>query len=136
LTYHAAVLLASLGVIAIALTLRVRDERVVLPVWDVPLPEMCWFKRLTGAECPGCGSTRAVISLVHGEFLDAWHHNVGGYLFLALILFQFPYRIGQFCRIHRGLPVWRPRMATSVSTCILAAILFSQWVAKALADMV
>ncbi len=125
--YHAAVLFAAFVVIAMALTLEVRDDRVVLPVWNVPLPETCWFRRITGVDCPGCGSTRAVISLVHGEFLHGWYLNPGGCFFFALVVFQFPYRIGQFWRIYRGLPPWRPTTATSVLVCILAAILFVQW---------
>lgn len=128
--YHVVVLLASLAVIVLALVLRVRDDRVLLPLWDIPLPESCWYKRVTGFGCPGCGLTRCAISLVHGEFLQAWHFNPGGYLFFALIVGQFPYRIAQIWRISRGFVSWRPTAATSVLVFILAAILLIQWAVR------
>jgi len=31
---------------------------------------VCLFKNVTGIPCPACGSTRATIQLLHGEF---WH---------------------------------------------------------------
>lgn len=35
----------------------------------------CIFHRVTGLDCPGCGATRAVYSLLHGQFALAWHQN-------------------------------------------------------------
>lgn len=39
-----------------------------------PAPR-CPFRVLTGYDCPGCGSQRALHALLHGRFGDAWHHN-------------------------------------------------------------
>lgn len=128
--YHVVVLLAAFAVIAAAVALEVRNDRVVLRIWNLPLPESCWYKRLTGVGCPGCGLTRCVISLVHGEFLRAWHFNPAGYLFFAILVCQFPYRILQFWRISRGLPAWRPTRATSILVSLLAAVLIAQWVVR------
>lgn len=36
---------------------------------------VCQFHRLTGLNCPGCGMTRAVYALLHGEFLAALRDN-------------------------------------------------------------
>ena len=36
---------------------------------------ICQFHRLTGLNCPGCGMTRAVYALLHGEFLAALRDN-------------------------------------------------------------
>lgn len=36
----------------------------------------CPFKALTGWDCPGCGSTRALWALVHGDVPRALDHNV------------------------------------------------------------
>lgn len=36
---------------------------------------LCLFKNITGAECYGCGMTRAVFSLLHFDFGGAWAYN-------------------------------------------------------------
>ena len=36
----------------------------------------CAFKALTGLDCPGCGGTRAVHALLHGDIANAINHNV------------------------------------------------------------
>ena len=47
----------------------------------------CEFRQLTGLNCPGCGGTRALYALLHGNFSTALRDNallVGGICFLAL----------------------------------------------------
>lgn len=39
------------------------------------LPALCLFRNLTGWECPGCGMTRAVLSLLRGDLATALHYN-------------------------------------------------------------
>ncbi len=36
----------------------------------------CQFHQLTGWNCPGCGMTRALYALLHGNFSVALHDNV------------------------------------------------------------
>jgi hypothetical protein len=36
---------------------------------------ICIFKNIMGIECPGCGMTRAVSSIFHGNFIDAFQYN-------------------------------------------------------------
>ena len=43
----------------------------------------CFFKMITGLQCPGCGSARASYHLLHGHFLTAIDYNL---LFVAAIL--------------------------------------------------
>lgn len=128
--YQAVFLIASVAVIALALVLEVREQRVFLPILNFPLPESCWFKRLTGLGCPGCGLTRSVICLVHGNFLGAWDFNPGGYLFLLLIVVQFPYRIAQIWRIHCGFAPWCLTNATLGAVGAASAVLFVQWIIR------
>ena len=47
------------------------------------LPEVCLFKNLTGKECYGCGMTHAVVSIFHGNFIEAFYFN-------KLIIIVFP----------------------------------------------
>lgn len=42
---------------------------------EVGRPSFCLIKALTGRPCPGCGMTRAVSSVLHGDFKKAWRYN-------------------------------------------------------------
>ena len=46
------------------------------------VPRMpCFFDKVLGIYCPGCGGTRALTSLVHGRLLEAlWYHPLIPYL--------------------------------------------------------
>jgi len=44
---------------------------------------VCEFHQLTGLYCPGCGGTRAVYQLLHGNFLRAMQDNALAVLGLA-----------------------------------------------------
>jgi hypothetical protein len=45
---------------------------------------ICQFHKLTGLNCPGCGATRALYALLHGDFLLALKDNA---LFIFTIAF-------------------------------------------------
>lgn len=50
----------------------------------------CLFKMLTGLECPGCGSTRALHHLLHGRVEEAFLLNPMIFLVMAVVLFALP----------------------------------------------
>jgi len=45
---------------------------------------ICVFHKLTGLNCPGCGMTRALYALLHGDFLTALRDNA---LFVSALVF-------------------------------------------------
>ena len=45
---------------------------------------VCQFHKLTGLNCPGCGATRSLFALLHGDFLLALRDNA---LFIASLIF-------------------------------------------------
>lgn len=47
----------------------------------------CIFHSLTGLDCPGCGSQRAVSALLHGKILQALDYNLLFVLMLPFILY-------------------------------------------------
>jgi hypothetical protein len=51
----------------------------------VPIYPVCLFHQLTGLDCPGCGSLRALHELLHGNLATALHFNA--FLVLSLPLF-------------------------------------------------
>ena len=50
----------------------------------------CMFYQWTGLYCPGCGSTRALSALLHGDIMASLHNNIllipGGVLLIVLIV--------------------------------------------------
>lgn len=55
----------------------------------------CFFRLVTGLDCPGCGSTRALYHLLHGHVRESLHYN-------AMLVPT----LGAFAAM-----VWRPRFA-------------------------
>lgn len=47
---------------------------------------VCLIKHLTNIPCPSCGSTRSVISLVKGNFVQAFKINPLGYIITIIML--------------------------------------------------
>jgi hypothetical protein len=50
------------------------------------LPGVCIVKSVTGIPCPACGSTRSVLSLIHGDLESALYYNPFGLLVIAIML--------------------------------------------------
>lgn len=70
-------------------------------IWLLP----CSFKKITHLHCPGCGGTRAVWYLLHGDLLASLRHNIlliplG---ILALTIFKFPKVLD-----HKAVPFLLP----------------------------
>jgi hypothetical protein len=64
------------------------SERVVL--LGVEVPEICFWKRALGIDCPGCGLTRSWVYLAHGDWRAAWSMNVLGPILFLTALIQIP----------------------------------------------
>jgi hypothetical protein len=49
-------------------------------------PSLCPFKLMTGLPCPGCGMTRSVVALLHGDITTStYYHPLGAPLVLAAL---------------------------------------------------
>jgi hypothetical protein len=126
--YHGVLLAMCSAIVVLSFLLSVRNQtRVVLPWVNVPLPELCMMRRMTGLGCPGCGMTRCFISLARGDVAAAWSYNPAGLLMFAVIAFQIPFRSLQLWRIRRGLPELRTGLAAQIILITLAAAMIGQW---------
>jgi hypothetical protein len=75
----------------------------------VPLYPVCTFHRLTGLECPGCGSLRALHQLLHGHLIAALCLNA--FVILSLPVFAWVAFRWVRCRLKNEpqiaiRPVW------------------------------
>jgi len=55
--------------------------------WLTAGPSFCPFKVMTGLPCPGCGMTRSVVALLHGDATTSFYfHPLGVPLVLVVVL--------------------------------------------------
>lgn len=133
---HWTFLLLSAMVVLASFALHVRNgEEVVLPISNVALPGTCTFRNFTGLPCPGCGLTRAFISVAHGQVREAWHYNPAGLLFFAIVAFQIPYRIFQIVQVRQGRGHHRFAWFDTATLIGLATILLVQWLYRLAAHL-
>jgi len=94
--------LTALAVLSLAI-LEVRSEgRVgVIGIEPLELPGVCLSRRWFGLDCPGCGMTRSLVSLVHGDFAAAWrYHRLGWLVGLAAVV-QAGVRVAALVSLRR-----------------------------------
>lgn len=56
------------------------------PSFHHPAAGICILKQTTGIPCPSCGSTRAILSILHGDFLQAFQWNPLGFLLILFLI--------------------------------------------------
>jgi hypothetical protein len=89
------------------------------PGQGMPYPP-CWFHRLTGWHCPGCGATRALHALLHGDLAQAAADNV---LFLVCLPFLLFWGIRAAACLWRGQQVPTRQLPRWCWLCIAAGII-------------
>lgn len=81
---------------------------------------LCTFRRLTGYPCPGCGSTRMVLALLHGHFAQAATLNPLAFVLLlagiVLLLVRaiFQYKV-DWITSPRARRVWTWALVISIA---------------------
>lgn len=59
---------------------------IFLPVSGISGLDICWFHRLTDLPCIGCGLTRSVTCMTHGDlFAAATYHPFGPVIWVMLV---------------------------------------------------
>jgi hypothetical protein len=84
----------------------------------------CPFRTITGFTCPGCGSTRGLHRLLHGDVIAAFEFNplmvlALPFLLYALVRYTIGALTGQPLKVHRLNPkyIW-----------VLFAVIMSFWI--------
>jgi len=97
------------------------------PLDSVYFPK-CPFKELTGLECPGCGSQRAIHALLNGNIGEALKANI-------LLVLAIPYLITGFIfdLVKSNNPSflkWRKLLFGEKAIYILLAIIIGFWILR------
>jgi hypothetical protein len=66
-----------------------------------PYAPPCVFHKLTGLHCPGCGATRCVYALLHGDILTAAGKNILAFLAIPWLVWKLG---GMWWRWWRQIP--------------------------------
>jgi hypothetical protein len=83
-----------------------------------PYPR-CLLKAATGIDCPGCGGTRALYSLLHGDVAGALDHNLLVFVAVPIVLYlAVRYALAQF-DVHLPAPRARPWMGWAALTFLV-----------------
>ncbi len=87
---------------------------------------VCPFRELTGLHCPGCGTSRALHALVHGDLVTALDNNLLSMLFLPVLAWTW-LSWGLQSIGRKPLPAlrWRP-----AALWTLLAVILVFWVAR------
>lgn len=110
------VLIAAIAVAALVILYIYNPENTV---W---MPH-CPSHMLTGYDCPGCGTLRALHSLMHGDIAAAWHYNAA--LFFAIPMVAV-LAVASHTRPHSPLRRFADSRWTPISVFI-ALIVWTVW---------
>jgi hypothetical protein len=67
-------------------------------------PPLCAFRILFGIQCPGCGISRAVISVLHGDFASALGYNKAVLIVFPLLFWSWVKRV--ICQMKKTGGAW------------------------------
>lgn len=84
---------------------------------------LCPFRMLTGFTCPGCGSTRGLHRLVHGDLVGAFEFN-------ALMVVSLPFLLYALVRYTSAAVTGRPHQPYRLNAkyiWMLFAVIMGFW---------
>ena len=124
---HVLMLAVSSAIVLLAFGMQVvpGGERVAfVGLANYPLPHTCLSRTLFGTRCPGCGLTRSMIFLAHGDWRSSWEMHHLGWLMALAVLLQFPYRLASLAHSDREI---LGIVAPKVFGYALIALLLGNW---------
>ena len=107
LLFRVFVLLVALTVISLSFVMKIKDDqKVYFPFSTQPIPEVCGSRSLFGVDCPGCGMSRAFISISNLQIDRALAFNSASLIVYLFVAIQIPWHAMQIFRtFYRGGPI-------------------------------
>lgn len=65
-------------------------RQVLVPWFEIPVPESCMTRLQFGVDCPGCGLTRSFIHILNGDISTAWRLNWVSLPIFVVVACQIP----------------------------------------------
>ena len=91
------------------------------------IPHFCILDKITGVECPVCGTTRAFCELSKGNLYDAFYLNRTSILVALFFFIQIPLRILSITKI---ISTFRVYIISKYLSKILITIILLNWIIK------
>ena len=85
----------------------------------------CVFKSLTGYDCPGCGSQRAIHSLLHGDVASAFGFNA---MLVCSIPFLLLLGFAEF--FPKKVPRLRSALTSTVTGIVVLVLIVAWWIVR------
>lgn len=96
------------------------------------IPTLCFVKQVSGYPCPSCGTTRSVIALLHGNWLDGFLLNPFGYLVLTGLLLIPLWLLYDFFLKKESLWIWYAKAEHQLQkgklAIVLIAMVMANWI--------
>ena len=107
LLFRVLVLLVAIAAISLSFLMTIKgDQKVYFPFFSEPMPDVCGSRSLFGADCPGCGMSRAFISISNLEIDRALAFNSASLIVYLFVAIQIPWHATQIYRtFYRGGPI-------------------------------
>lgn len=125
LSEHCAVLFIGAAILILSSVLGINaDGKVYLPPFSgYGWPTLCATKALFHRDCAGCGITRSLISLGHGDWRASLAFHPAGIAFYIFLWAEVPFRVSALRGAKKGLLVPRNRFLNGFGCVVAAAFL-------------
>jgi hypothetical protein len=94
-------------------------------------PDVCLLKSTTGVPCPFCGTTRSIMSVLQGEWMNALHLNPLGILLIVFVMIVPLWMLVDYISgtqsFYRTFNVWAKRLGYRGVMILGTVIVLSLW---------
>ncbi len=91
------------------------------------IPHFCLFDKLTGVECPVCGTTRAFCELADGNIKHAFRLNLSSVFVAAFFIFQIPLRLFS---LYRNESIQKINLISKCVGNVVLIVIVVSWLVK------